>query len=86
MYKKYKKVHKYKSTHNSVILELQTPDFVWKFICTFQPNEKVQKYIEYKSIKIQKYKSTKRPKWPKNEENKTKGLKLHRETIPTAPS
>ena len=45
-------------------LELQTPDFAWKFICTVQPNEKVQKYKKYKSIKIQKYKST------KNEEKK----------------
>ena len=43
-------------------LELQTPDFAWKFICTVQPNEKVQKYKKYKSIKstkVQKYKSTK---------------------------
>ena len=40
-------------------LELQTPDFPWKFICTVQPNEKVQKYKKYKSTKMQKYKSTK---------------------------
>ena len=41
---------------------LQTPDFAWKFICTVQPNEKVQKYKNTKSTKstkVQKYKSTK---------------------------
>ena len=32
-------------------LGLQTPDFAGKFICTVQPNEKVQKY---KSTKVQK--------------------------------
>ena len=37
-------------------LELQTPDFAWKFICTVQPNEKVQKYKKYKSTKVQKNK------------------------------
>ena len=54
-----KKVHKYISTKVLItqsILELQTPDFAWKFICTVQPNEKVQKYKKYKSTK---YKSTK---------------------------
>ena len=44
-------------------LELQTPDFAWKFICTVQPNEKVQKYKKYKSTKVQKYKSTKVQKY-----------------------
>ena len=42
--------------------ELQTPDFAWKFICTVQPNEKVQKYKKYKSTK---YKSTKGQKMRK---------------------
>ena len=46
-------------------LELQTPDFAWKFICTVQPNEKVQKYKKYKSTKVQKYKSTKVQKYRK---------------------
>ena len=36
--------------------ELQTPDFVWKFIWTVQRSDKVQKY------KIQKYKNTKTKK------------------------
>ena len=48
---KSKKVHKYKSTHNSVIFK--ATDSRSKFICTIKPNEKVQKY---KSTKIQKYK------------------------------
>ena len=26
--------------------ELQTPDFAWKFMCTVQPNDKVQKMIK----------------------------------------
>ena len=34
--------------------ELQTPDFAWKFMCTVQPNEKVQKYKKYKNAKVQK--------------------------------
>ena len=41
-------------------LELQTPDFAWMFICTVQPNEKIQKYKKMlKHKKHKKYKSTK---------------------------
>ena len=42
-------------------LELQTPDFAWKFICTVQPNENVQKYKKYKTSK-----NAKNDKNPKN--------------------
>ena len=63
-YKKYKKSTKVLITQS--FLELQIPDFAWKFICTVQPNEKVQKYKKYKSTKVQKnkknVKSTKRTK------------------------
>ena len=51
MYKKYIST---KVLITQSFLELQTPDFAWKFIYTVQPNEKVQKY--------KKYKSTNRPK------------------------
>ena len=33
-----KKVHNYKSTHNTAIFELQTPEFAWKFIWTVPTN------------------------------------------------
>ena len=52
------KIQKYKKGTKVLItqpfLELQTPDFAWKFIWTVQPNDKVQKY------KIEKYKNTKK--------------------------
>ena len=61
---KYKSTKSTKSTKKYIstkvlitqsFLELQTPDFVWKFICTVQPNKKVQKYIKSaKSTKVQK--------------------------------
>ena len=54
---KIQKYKKYKSTHNSAIFELQTPDFAWKFIWTVQPNDKVQNVQE--AQKVQKYKRTK---------------------------
>ena len=66
-----KKLQKYKKYISTKVLitqpffEVQTPDFAWKFICTVQPNEKVQKYKEYKSIKIQKYKNKKGKKMQK---------------------
>ena len=54
-YKKYKKsTKKYISTKVLItqsFLELQTPDFAWKFIYTVQPNEKVK---STKSTKVQK--------------------------------
>ena len=37
-----KKVHKYKSTHNSAIFELKTPDFAWKIIWAFPTHYKKQ--------------------------------------------
>ena len=51
---KIQKYKKYKSTHNSAIFELQTPDFAWKFIWTVQPNDKVQKYKNSKNAKNDK--------------------------------
>merc|ERR1739838_1002418 len=57
-------------------LELQTPDFAWKFICTVQPNEKVQKYKKYKSTKVQKYKSTKVQKYKSTKVQKYKKMNL----------
>ena len=56
-YKSTKSTKKYRSTKILItqsFLELQTPDFAWKFICTIQPNEKVQKEQKYKNIKVQK--------------------------------
>merc|ERR1712173_524203 len=60
-----KKVHKYKSTHNSVIFRATDSRFYMKFMCTVQPTEKVQKYKKYKSTKyrnrkIHKYKKAKK--------------------------
>ena len=43
-----------KQTNKQSFFELQTPDFAWKFICTVQPNEKVQKVQKYKNSKLQK--------------------------------
>ena len=48
---KVQKVHKYKSTHNSAIFELQTKNFAWKLIWTVKPNDKVQKYKNTKNAK-----------------------------------
>ena len=66
----------YKSTHNSAIFELHTPDFAWIFIWSVQPNDKVQKQMNtkvqnYESTKVKrekykKYKNTKRCKTAKN--------------------
>merc|ERR1712105_447988 len=64
-YEQVTKVQKYKKYISTKVLitqpfiELQTPDFAWKFIWTVEPNNKVQKYKKYKSTKIQKYKNTK---------------------------
>ena len=58
--------------------ELQTPDFAWKFICTVQPNEKVQKYKKYKSTKVQKYRKIKKCK--KHKTYKKMNLKFGRRT------
>ena len=65
-YKSTKSTKKYISTKVLItqsFLELQTPDFAWKFICTVQPNEKVQKFKSTKSTKVQKYKNTKVQKY-----------------------
>ena len=51
---KYKKYISTKVLITQSFLELQTPDFAWKFICTVQPNEKVQKVQKYKSTKSTK--------------------------------
>ena len=54
------KLQKYISTKVFItqpFFELQPPDFAWKFIWTVEPNDKVQKYKNYKSTKVQKYKN-----------------------------
>ena len=56
-YKSTKSTKKYISTKVLItqsFLELQTPDFAWKFICTVQLNEKVQKVQKYKNTKVQR--------------------------------
>ena len=58
-YKSTKSTKKYISTKVLItqsFFELQAPDFAWKFICTVQPNMKVQKVQKYKNRKVQKYK------------------------------
>ena len=73
--KKYKKYISTKVLITQSFLELQTPDFAWKFICTVQPNEKVQKY---KSTKVQKYRKIKKCK--KHKTYKKMNLKFGRRT------
>ena len=51
---KYKKYISKKVLITQSFLELQTPDFAWKFIYTVQPNEKVQKYKKAKNKKMRK--------------------------------
>ena len=56
-YKSTKSIKKYISTKVLItqsFFELQTPDFAWKFICTVQLNEKVQKVQKYKNTKVQR--------------------------------
>ena len=59
--KKYKKVHKYKSTHNSVIFR-DTDSRFYMEVHMHRPTKwestKVQKVQKYKSTKVQKYNST----------------------------
>ena len=56
--KKYKKVHKYKSTHNSVIFRATDSRFCMEVHMDSQ--NKVQKYKKYKSTKkVQQYKKYK---------------------------
>ena len=73
--KKYKKVHKYKSTHNSVIFRATDSRFCME-VHMHRPTKwestKVQKYKstkvqKYKSTKVQKYKSTKVQKYKSTE-------------------
>ena len=57
--------------------ELQTTDFVWKFIWTVQPSDKVQKYKKYKNPKTKKRKKAKNAKKFKFKNVKrTKGTKV----------
>ena len=60
--KKYKKVYKYKSTHNSVIFWATDSRFcieVHMHCPTKWENSKVQKVQKYKNKKVQKYNNTK---------------------------
>ena len=67
---KYKSTKKYISTKVLItqpFFELLTSDFAWKFIITVEPNDKVQKYKNYKTTKVQnrkvqKYKNEKKCK------------------------
>ena len=72
-YKSTKSTKKYISTKVLItpsFFEPQTPYFAYKFICTVQPNEKVQKIQKYKNRKVQKYKIEKY----KNKKAHTKSL------------
>ena len=64
-----KSTKKYISTKvliTQLFFELQTPDFAQKFICTVQPNVKVQKIQKYKNTEVQKYKTEKQKIQKKN--------------------
>ena len=73
--KKYKKVHKYKSTHNSVIFRATDSRFCME-VHMHRPTKwestKVQKVQKYKSTKVQKYKSTKVQKYKSTKVQKNK--------------
>ena len=65
-----KKVHKYKSTHNSVIFRATDSRF-----CMEVHMHRPTKWESTKVQKVQKYKSTKRPKVQKGQKMKKKMLK-----------
>ena len=70
--KKYKKVHKYKSTHNSVIFRATDSRFCME-VHMHRPTKwestKVQKAQKYKNIKVQQYKIQKYKSTKKNLKN-----------------
>ena len=78
---KYKKVHKYKSTHNSVIFRATDSRFCME-VHMHRPTkwestkvQKVQKVQKYKSTKVQKYKSTKVQKFKSTKVQKYRKIK-----------
>ena len=77
--KKYKKVHKYKSTHNSVIFRATDSRFCME-VHMHRPTKwestKVQKVQKYKSTKVQKYRKIKKCK--KHKTYKKMNLKFGR--------